>query len=191
MTDPMPKVLSIPMGVVLRRRPGVTRWAKWAWSATGVLPHAAPGRFRVLREEGDMTDYHAATVEMELHRADVESYRTSLMMRPPSLFVVLDKGPNAANEHGVAVHAVTANADTAMNYQDSAEMIVEPVPMPEAVIALVRDFCEAHFAETPFVKRHRDRKDVDMVEDGVGDARIRQTADVYRSPASMKGRRDE
>lgn len=179
------------MGVVLQRRPGVTRWAKWAWTVVAVLPHAGPGGFRVLRDDGDVVDFHAATVPLELHHTDCEGYRTSLMMTPPSVFVVLDKGVNAGNEHGIAVHTVTANSDFALNWQDSAEMIVEPVPMPDMLIGVVRDFCEAHFGDTPFVKRQRDKKRLDFVEDGIGDARIRQVADVYRSPASIKGRRDE
>ena len=190
MTDPMPKTLEIPMGVVLRRQPGVTRWAKWAWTAVAVLPHAGPGGFRVLRENGDATDFHAATVPMLLHRTEVESLRTALMMSPPSVFAILDKGPNADNEHGIAVHAVTANADLALDWQDSAEMIVEPVAMPEALIGLIRDFCEAHYREEVFVKRRRDKTRIDRVEDGIGDARIRQTADVYRSPTSLKERKD-
>ena len=176
------------MGVVLRRRPGVTRWAKWAWQAVAVLPNAGPGRFKVLREEGDVTDFHAATVPMDLHHTECDGYRTSLMMTPPSLFAVLDKGTNADNEHGIAVHTVPASADLALDWQDSAEMIVEPVPMPDEIIALVRDFCEAHHEEVPFIKRKRDKKRVDLVEDGIGDSRIRQTADVYRSPASLKGK---
>ena len=190
MTEEMPKLLEIPMGVVLRRRPGVTRWAKWAWSAVAVLPHAGPGGFRVLREEGDVTDFHAATVPMQLHRTEAESLRTSLMMSPPSVFAVLDKGPNAANEHEIAVHTVTANADLALNWQDSAEMIVEPVAMPVALVGLIRDFCDAHYKEEAFVKRQRDKTRTDRVEDGIGDSRIRQAADVYRSPASRKGRTD-
>ena len=105
--------------------------------------------------------------------------------------IVLDKGENADNEHGIAVHTVTASSDLALDWQDSAEMIVEPVPMPEMLIGLVRDFCEAHFDDTSFVKRKRDKKRVDLVEDGIGDARIKQVADVYRSPASLKARRDE
>lgn len=187
----MPKSITIPMGVVLRRKPGVTRWAKWAWKAEAVLPNAGPGGFRVLREDGDVTDFHAATVPMELHHTEAQSYRTSLMMTPPSVFVVLDKGENADNEHGLAVHTVTASADLALDWQDSAEMIIEPVAMPEALVATVRDFCEAHFVDTPFVKRKRDKKRVDLVEDGIGDARIRQVADVYRAPGTMRSRRDE
>lgn len=187
----MPHSFSIPMGVVLRRRPGVTRWAKWAWTAVAVLPNAGPGGFRVLREEDDVTDFHAATVPMDLHHTECDGYRTSLMMSPPSVFAVLDKGTNADNEHGIAVHTVTANADLALDWQDSAEMIVEPIAMPEMLISMVRDFCEVHFENEPFVKRKRDKKRIDLVEDGIGDARIRQAADVYRSPASQKGQRDE
>ena len=37
-----------------------------------------------------------------------------------------------------------------------------------------------------FVKRKRDRKRIDVREDGIGDARIRQTADVYRAPSQTK-----
>ena len=186
----VPKSLTIPMGVVLRRSPGVTRWAKWAWKAVAVLPHAGPGGFRVLRQEHDITDFHAATLPMELHRTEVDSYRTSLMMSPPSVFAVLNKGDDAGNEHDIDVHLVTASADLAQEYQDSDEVIVEPIPMPEALIGIIHEFCEAHFEDVPFVKRKRDKTRVDLVEDGIGDARIRQVADVYRSPASQKGRGD-
>lgn len=187
----MPHTLSIPMGVVLRRRPGVTRWAKWAWGAVAVLPHAGPGGFRILREDGDITDFHAATIPMELHRTEVESYRVSLMMTPPSVFAILNKGEDAGNEHEIGVHAVTANADHAQEYQDSDEVIVEPVPMPDMLVGIIRDFCEAHYEEVPFIKRKRDKKRIDLVEDGIGDPRIRQTADVYRSPSSIKAKNDE
>ena len=186
-----PKSLAIPLGVVLRRQPGVTRWAKWAWAATAVIPNAGPGGFRVLREDGDITEFHAATVPMDLHHTEVESYRISLMMKPPSVFVVLNKGVNAANEHGIDVHTVTASADRAQEWQDSDEVIVEPVAMPDALLATIRDFCDAHYKEVPFGKRKRGRKRGDLVADGIGDARIRQTADVYRSPAAQKARRDE
>jgi len=186
MTEPMPKEMTIPVGVVLRRAPGVTRWAEWAWSVAGVLPGAGPGGFRVLREEAGVTEFHAATVQMELHHTEVASYRVSLMMRPPSVFVVLNLGGDAGNEHGIGVHLVTANADLAQNYQDSGEVRVEPVAMPEGLTGTVRAFCDAHYVEVPFKKRKRDRVDVTLVEDGIGDPRIRQAADVYRSPGSQK-----
>ena len=187
----IPNSMEVPLGVVLRRRPGVTRWAKWAWSAIAVIPHAGPGGFRVLRQEGDVTDFHAATVPLDLHRTEVESYRISLMMTPPSVFVVLNKGADAGNEHGIGVHTVTASADRAQEWQDSDEVMVEPVAMPDQLLLQIKEFCDAHFREVPFVKRKRDRKRVDLVEDGIGDPRIRQVSDVYRSPSRQRGQRDE
>ena len=192
MTDQtVPKTMSIPLGVVLRRQPGVTRWAKWAWCAVAVIPNAGPGEFRTLRDEDGVTDFHAATVPLDLHHTEVESYRTSLAMSPPSVFIVLNKGADAGNEHDIDVYAVTASADRAQEHQDTDEVIVEPVAMPDALLATIRDFCDAHFVDTPFVKRKRDRKRVDLVENGIGDQRIRQTADVYRSPASQKRTSDD
>lgn len=192
MSEEVPKSVTMPVGVVMRRTPGVTRWAKWAWKGVAVLPGAGPADFRVIRQEGDVTDYHIATMPMELHRTEVESYRTSLMMTPPSVFAVLKKDGDAGNAFGIDLHLVTASADLAQEYQDSAEMIVEPIAMPDGMIGWIASFCEAHFKDVPFRKRRRDRVRVDLKEDGKGDARIRQVADVYRSPGALKpGAQDE
>ncbi|MFT6772746.1 MAG: hypothetical protein ACJA1L_000452 [Paracoccaceae bacterium] len=178
--------MTIEMGVVLRRRLGVTRWAKWGWDVIAVLPGAGPADWKVMRQDGDVTEYHAATVPMTLYRTDAEAYRVSITMAPPSVFVVLRKteGPDAP--HDVMVYAVTASAYEAQDYLDSGEEIVEPVALPEGLTALIRDFIEAHFDDTPFVKRRRDKQRVDRSEAGIGDPRIRQTADVYRAPGAAK-----
>ncbi len=183
-----PREISIPLGVVVTRRPGVTRWASQSWQPTAVLPGAAPADWKLLREDGETRDYHAATLPLTLHRADVEAYKVSLTMSPPSVFVVLRRDGRGVRD--VSVHAVTASAFEAQDYTDSGEEIVEPVPMPPGLVAWVRDFTDAHFHEEPFVKRRRDRQRVDRTEDGVGDARIRQTADVYRAPGAQKPRRE-
>ena len=36
----IPGTVSIPVGVVVERRPGVTQWAEWAWRAVEVLEDA-------------------------------------------------------------------------------------------------------------------------------------------------------
>ena len=36
------KTAELQVGVVIRKQPGVTRWAKWVWRAVGVLPGAGP-----------------------------------------------------------------------------------------------------------------------------------------------------
>ena len=64
--------------------------------------------------------------------------------------------------------------------------LYDQVPMPLTMIAWLRDFVAEHHKEEPFIKRKRDKKRVDLVEDGRGDSRIRQAADVFRSPSSLR-----
>lgn len=182
-----PREITLPVGVVVRRQPGVTRWAEWVWRPVAVLPGAGPADWKLLREdETGAAEYHAATVPLTLHRAVVEGYKVALSMTPPAVFVVLRRDDQPEAPMPWAVHAVTASAYEAQDYLDPAEDIVEAVPMPPVLEAWVRGFTDAHFREQPFVKRQRDRKRTDRRESGVGDARIRQAADVYRAPAALK-----
>jgi len=186
MADSATKTQSIPMGVVLARKPGVTRWVKHTWSAVAVLPGAGPADWTLLSDVDGVQEFHACTLPLDLHRADVEAYKVSLSMNPPSVFVVLRAADDTQAAHEVFVQTVTASAYEAQDYLDSGEEIVEPVPMPDGLVAWVRDFVDAHFQDEPFIKRKRDKKRIDLTEDGIGDARIRQVADVYRAPGAAK-----
>ncbi|KAF0676951.1 DUF3305 domain-containing protein [Profundibacterium mesophilum] len=179
-----PATTSLPLGVVIRRTPGVTRWAAWHWRAVGVLPGAGPADWTEMRREGDAVEYHAATLPLELWRTDTEAYLTGLSAKVPSIGVVMRETPG--REHPMEVTLVTASPYEAQDYLDSGEELVELVPMPEGLVALIRDFINEHHEEEVFVKRRRDRKRVDLVEDGKGDSRIRQTADVFRAPRKAK-----
>ena len=181
------KYQAMPVGVVIRRAPAVTRWAKWSWKVSGVLPGAGPADWRVLREENGATEYHAATVELELHGAETESYLHGLSSDAPGIFVVLREGENDRRPYEVVL--VTASPYEAQDYADSGEEVVEKVPMPPGLIAWVRAFADAHHEHQEFKKRRRDKKDVGLVEDGIGDPRIAQLADVYRSPVRVKKER--
>lgn len=178
------KSISMPVGIVVRKTPGVTRWAKWAWKAVSVLPGAGPADWRELRREGDVVEYHAGTLPLELFRTDTEAYMAALANDPPSVYVIMRPSENPDRE--LELLLITASAFEAQDYQDSSEEIVEPVPMPSGLIAWVREWVEFHHVEEQFIKRRRDKKNINMSEDGVGDERIRQTADVYRSPSSKK-----
>lgn len=174
----------MPVGVVIRKTQGVTRWAKWSWKAVAVLPGAGPANWRELRRDGETVEYHAGTLPLELFRTDTEAYLTALSNDPPSVYVVMVEAEDG--EFPLKLHLITASAFEAQDYQDSGEEIVEPVPMPAGMIAWIREWVEFHHVEEKFVKRKRDRKDIGASDDGIGDARIRQAADVYRSPKSKK-----
>lgn len=178
---------TIPLGIVLRRTPGVTRWANWAWRAVAVLPGAGPADWRMLRREGEAEEYHADTLTLELHGAETDAYRHGLSSKQPSVYVVLRE--TGRDERPLEAVLVTASPYEAQDYADNGEDIVEKVPMPPGLIAWVREFAETHHRDEEFKKRRRDKLDIGKVEDGVGDPRIHQMRDVYRSPAlARKGR---
>ena len=81
---------------------------------------------------------------------------------------------------------VTASPFEAQDYADNGDDIVEKVPMPEGLVALVRDFVEAHHEEEVFHKRRRDKRAEELTQDGIGDARIVQPRDVFATPDRMR-----
>lgn len=176
---------AMDVGVIVRRQPGVTRWAKWIWRPVGVLPGAPPAEWRELRREGEAVEYHAATLELELFRDEVEAYRVTLGARPPSLYVVMRENPEPGAAFPWKVALVTASPYEAEDYLDSGDEIVERVPMPPAIFAWVADFVACHHRDEPFRKRRRDEYDVDRVEEGRGDPRV-DPDDVYLSPAQRR-----
>ncbi len=177
---------SLPLGVIVRRQPGVTRWAKWVWTPVAVLPGAGPADWAELRREGEAVEYHAGTRTLELHRAETEAYVHELSTETPSVYVVLRPEPG---DIPYALQTVTASPFESQDYEDSGEMLIGRVPMPPALLAWVVDFVEKHHVETEFVKRRRDQVKTDRKQDGIGDARIAQRTDVYRAPSAERKRK--
>mgnify|MGYP000194579407 FL=1 len=177
------------VGAVVRRSPGVTRWAKEIWKPVAVIPGAPDAFWKELVREGEVVDYHAGTVTMELFRADVEGYLVSLNMSSPSAWIIMDRDITSQSPSGWMVSTITANAHEALDSLDSGESIVEAVPIPESMAAWIKEFVDMHFIEEPFKKRRRDEVRVDGVEDAKGDPRIRQESDVFRAPANIKKHR--
>lgn len=176
----------LKVGAVVRRTPGVTRWARDIWKPVAVIPGAPDAFWKEMVREGEVVDYHAATVSMELFRADVEGYLVSLNMAVPSVWIIMDKDVTAQSPSGWVVSTVTASAHEALDALDSGESIVEAVPIPESLAAWIKEFIDMHYIEEPFKKRRRDEIRVDGVDDAKGDPRIRQESDVFRAPANIK-----
>ncbi len=177
------KSVSIPLGIVIRKVPGVTRWVDHVWKAVAVLPGAGPAHWKELRRDGDVIEYHAATVPLELFRTDTEAYLHGLSTKIPAIYVVMRESEGA---DPLDVVLATASPYEAQDYADTGEEFVEKVPMPEGLVAWIRDYVEQHHEDEVFIKRRRDKSRVDREENGIGDARIRQTSDVYRAPSAKE-----
>lgn len=183
LTSQRPKSVSMPLGIVIRRVPGVTRWATHVWKAVAVLPGAGSATWKELRRDDEAVEYHAATLPLELFRTDTESYLHGLSAKVPAIYVVMRP---SEGDHPLDVTLVTASPYEAQDYADTGEELVEKVPMPEGLVAWIRDYIELHHEDEVFVKRRRDKARVDRKEDGIGDARIRQVSDVYRAPSTKE-----
>lgn len=155
MAETLNRIERMPLGIVLERRRSASPWQEFAWRALSVIPGAPPldGASRLLREGEGWAQFHAATVDLELHRSDTEGYRLNLSQEPPRLWVAL-----RPDDSGAPVpFFVTACAHEAEVYQVSGNELVETVPMPVEVLALVRDFVDQHHVDVPFEKRERKR----------------------------------
>ena len=184
----LPREVSIPVGVVIRRTPSKSRWVDWNWLPVALLPGAPAAEWKLLREEEGAAEFHAATVNLTLHRAETEAYRVGISNEPPSAWVVLAPIDDPDDPREFRVQLVTASPFEAQDCLDSGEEIVEAVPMPPGLIAWVRDFVQTRHVEEPFYKRKRREVDIDQMETGRGDPRVRQAADVYRAPGYRKPR---
>lgn len=182
MTDRSGSSQSISLGVVVRRAPGVTRWAKWSWTVSAVLPGAPAADWVLLREDGEAAEYHAATRPLTLHRTDTEAYMAAMQGRVPSVGVIMRKTSNP--ERPFDVICVTASAYEVQDYMDNGEDVVELVPMTPGLLAWVKAFCDRHHTDEPFVKRRRGPRVERPESDGLGDARVRRMSDVYRAPGT-------
>lgn len=145
------------------------------------MPGAGPANWKLLREDGDIAEFHAATLPLVLYVSDAEAYAHELQSRTPSVYAVL-RPSDAQGDVPWSVALVTASPYEAQDYCDSSEELVEKIPMSDGLCAWITAFVDQHYEEEAFVKRRRNKTRVDQSEDGIGDPRIRQVSDVYRAP---------
>ena len=145
---------TMPLGVVLERRPIDHPWADWSWRAVAVIPGArsidAP---QELVQDKSHARFHVATLELGLHRKETEGYRVNLSQTNPTVYVGLRPGEDDSDTPVPFV--VTACPYEAEDYEVGGDERVDAVPMPTEVAALVGHFVDRHHVEEPFVKRKR------------------------------------
>lgn len=174
------------LGVVVKRQSGVTVWQAWSYRATSVCMPTGQEAWSLLYDHGDAQDLYAGEAALELHGAETEAYMHGLQAQLPCLYIVLRA---SSGDAPFDIEMITASPYEAQDYDEMEDVTVEKVPMPHDVIAWVTTFIETHHVDEVFVKRQRDKKVFGETQDGIGDARIVQTADVYRTPLSRRKER--
>lgn len=158
----MKSSIAVPVGVVIAREKINHPWQEYIWRPVGVLlnPPELSG-WRELRRDARSVHYHAATLPLELHRKETAAYNVNLETGAPAIYIVTRNDPAASSEWPVKVHLVTASPHDAQAYNEAETDSIGQVPMPGPLVELLREFVAAHHKEEPFVKRKRQRYEVE------------------------------
>ena len=105
---------------------------------------------------GDAATFYVGSADIELYRTETGYYRDNLASGAPMLWVALR--PTGV-EPPYEIFAVTADPSEGEAWTQSSSDLVDVVPMPNAVRAVLEGFIAEHHVERPFYKRKRDRAD--------------------------------
>jgi hypothetical protein len=145
------------VGVVVERQKSASRWIDFTWRPVTVLPGQPDAEpWTVLSGVAETTRFYAGTADVLLYRSEAARYRENLASGAPSLWVALR---STGAEPPYDLFAVTADPAEGESFTQAGDDIVEALPMPASVRAIVEAFVAEQPVEQPFVKRERDRAD--------------------------------
>lgn len=159
--------VSIPVGVIIAREEIDNPWQDHIWRAVSILPGAAAVTEWTEIGRGDgWTQFHAATVPLELFRKETEAYLYNLGNREPAIYIIMREAEEEKAPSPVDVHLVTASPYEAQDYLDSGEDLVEVVAMPKDVMEWIEHFVEEHHEEEKFFKRRPEKMNIEEYKFG-------------------------
>ena len=137
MSRPAP-LKSTVVGVVVERRKAKSPWVEHVWRPVAALPGAPETPpWTAIEGDDEAVRFFVGTAEVALYRSDTAQYRENLASGSPGLWVVLRP---TGGEPPFAIVAVTADPSEGEAFTESGADLVEPVPMPEAVVEMIDAF---------------------------------------------------
>jgi hypothetical protein len=155
---------TIPVGVVIERKPSSSPWADYVWYAHAVLAEpstAAPGTS--LGKVDDAELFYLGTADLQAHTFETANYRDNFMSGAPRLWVVLRPQGELMPE----LVTVTCDPTEGEGLSETGWDIVNTVPMPEPIQAALAVFIEEHHVDRAVYKRKRDRADPEALARGL------------------------
>ena len=157
------RTTSLTVGVVIAREATDHPWQDFRWRPVELLigqPDLSVGQ--IIAETEQQTQYYGGSFEIELHRKETSGYLVNLENDPPVIYVIMreadDDDPDGALPYHV--ETVTVTPFEAQDFLDTGEDVVEPLAMPQPLVAWLERFVALHHEEETFIKRKRDKLDI-------------------------------
>ena len=157
------RTTSLTVGVVIAREATDHPWQDFRWRPIDILIGQSDLDVgAVINETEAQTQYYGGTFSIELHRKETSAYLVNLENDPPVVYIVLREAEDDDDDDAlpVLVETITVSPFESQDYLDSGEDIVEPLTMPEPLIAWIERFVATHHEEETFIKRKRDKLDI-------------------------------
>ena len=148
---------TITVGIVVERSKGAGPWTDYLWRPASAFT-GVPGApaWTKLSDDGGRATFFVGTTDIELYRSEAGNYRENLLVEQPLLWVALR---STASDPPYALASATVDPAEGESWVAVGTDLVDSVPMPGAVEAVVADFVSEHYVEQVFHKRKRDRAD--------------------------------
>ena len=165
---------TLRVSVLAIRRPPVTRWGSGELRPIAVLqqePDTEP--HTLLSTEGGVETWYLGGRDLVLYSGDTSHHRDNLESQHPSIWVAM----RGQDPRRAVIVDVTADPYEGEGYASDTDLMVEAVPMPDAIRARIAAFIAAHHVDMPFKKRKRQPADPNAMTARA--PRILQTQDKW------------
>jgi uncharacterized protein DUF3305 len=157
-------LVCIPVGVLVKRSKAQSPWADYTWRVIEVLPgELTAAAWTPVGLKGETDTFFAGSATLELYRTETPNYRDNLATGTPSLWVVLRP---TGGDPPYSLLTVTADPAEGEAATEAGGDLVEAVGMPPVIRQHLEAFVAEHDISRPFVKRQRDRPELEALARG-------------------------
>jgi hypothetical protein len=149
--------------VLMERVPLANRWVSEQWRPAAVVPafegRGAPAPAERVADGPNGTTWRFGGHDIELHVSEAEGYYLNITSDTPLVFVMWRPAEDGV-EPAAHPKCVTVSYNEAGRFMDGGEK-VDPVPMPDVILAWMQAFVAEHYKPEPRrkVKRNDPFKD--------------------------------
>lgn len=157
-------LVRIPVGVLVGRSKAQSPWADYIWRAIDVLPgELTAAAWTPVGPRGETDTFFAGSTTLELYRTETPNYQDNLATGAPSLWVVLRP---TGGDPPFSLLTVTADPAEGEAATEAGGDLVEAVAMPAVIRQCLEAFVVEHGLDRAFVKRQRDRPQLEALARG-------------------------